>query len=165
MSGGVLSPLRLWTAALLLAGTAVVLATHRDFGVTWDEPVQARYGETVLAYFGTGFEGPVSLTAPNTRHYAPAFELLAALAYSGHPASKYEIRHLLLGLTALLGALAVARIGSLLGSAWVAVFASLVFVLLPGFFATPSTTRRTFPSRLLRMGRGGADPLHGRARR
>ena len=145
MSGGVLSPLRLWTAALLIAGVAVVLATHRDFGVTWDEPVQARYGETVLAYFGAGFEGPVSLTAPNTRHYAPAFELLAALAYSGHPASKYEIRHLLLGLTALLGALAVVRLGSLLGSAWVAVFASLVFVLLPGFFGDAFNNSKDVP--------------------
>ncbi len=145
MSGGVRSPLRLWTAALLIAGIAVVLAVHRDFGVTWDEPVQARYGETVLAYFGSGFEGPVSLTAPNTRHYAPAFELLAALAYSGRPESKYEIRHALLGLTALLGALAVIRIGSLLGGVWVAVFASLVFVLLPGFFGHAFNNSKDVP--------------------
>jgi MFS family permease len=141
----VLSLLRLWTAALLLAGTAVVLATHRDFGVTWDEPVQARYGETVLAHFSAGLEGPVSLTAPNTRHYAPAFELLAALAYSGNPGSKYEIRHALLGFTALLGALAVIRIGSLLGGAQVAVFASLVFVLLPGFYGHAFNNSKDVP--------------------
>ena len=112
----------------------MVIAIHRDYGVTWDEPVQARYGETVLAYFGAGLEGPVSLTAPDTRHYAPAFELMAALAYSGRPDSRYGIRHLLLGATALLGALAVLRIGALLGGFPAALFGSLIFVLLPGFF-------------------------------
>ena len=60
-----LSPLRLWTAALLLVGMAVVLASYRDFGITWDEPVQARYGETVLAYFEAGFQGPVALAEPD----------------------------------------------------------------------------------------------------
>ena len=140
-----LAPLRLWTAALLVAGLAVVLATYRDFGITWDEPVQARYGESVLAYFGAGFHGPVALAEPDVRHYAPAFELLAALAYSAEPESKYEIRHALLGLTGLLGALAVVRIASLLGSLWVAIFASLIFVLLPGFFGHAFNNSKDVP--------------------
>ena len=123
----------------------MVIALHRDYGVTWDEPVQARYGETVLAYFGAGLGGPVSLTAPDTRHYAPAFELLAALAYSGRPDSRYEIRHLLLGATALLGALAVLRIGGLLGGFPAALFASLVFVLLPGFFGHAFNNSKDVP--------------------
>jgi 4-amino-4-deoxy-L-arabinose transferase-like glycosyltransferase len=142
---GALSPLRIWTAVLLVAGAFAVLTLHRDYGITWDEPVQARYGETVLAWFGAGFEGPVLLTAPNMRHYAPAFELLAALAYSGRPESRYEVRHALLGFTALLGALAVIRIGSLLGGLPAAVFASLVFVLLPGFFGHAFNNSKDVP--------------------
>ncbi len=128
-----LTPLRLWTAGLLLAGVMFVLTAYRDYGITWDEPVQARYGEAVLAYFRAGFQGPGFLLDVDLRHYAPGFELLAAAAYSGSPEAKYEIRHLLLGLTALLGALAVIRIASRLGGVFTAVTASLVLVLLPSF--------------------------------
>ena len=145
MSAAALSPLRIWTASLLLVGLAVVLATYRDPGITWDEPVQARYGEVVLDHLRAGFEGPVALAEVDVRHYAPAFELAAAAVYAAHPESKYEIRHALLGLTALLGALAVIRIASLLGGVWVAVFASLVFVLLPSFYGHAFNNSKDVP--------------------
>ena len=38
-------------AVLVLGAVATVVATHRDYGVTWDEGVQARYGELVVDYF------------------------------------------------------------------------------------------------------------------
>lgn len=116
-----------------MAGLAVVLLTHRDYGITWDEPVQARYGEAVLAYLRAGLEGPTGPEEVDLRRYGPAFELAAALAYAGRPEARYEIRHLLLGLTAVLGLVGVVRIASLFDGPWVAVYASLILALLPRF--------------------------------
>lgn len=125
-----MNPVRLWTAGLLLVATVAVLAGYRDYGVTWDEPVQSAYGENVLAHFRSE---PVGSELPQQRTYGPAFELLAALAYAPFPDRKYEIRHLLIAASALFGVVGVVRIGVLLGAPWVAVFASLALVAAPRF--------------------------------
>ena len=42
-----MSRVGLWTALLVAAGLIVISTTHGDYGVTWDEPAQAFYGERV----------------------------------------------------------------------------------------------------------------------
>ena len=55
--------------ALLAAGTGL----YRDYGISWDEPVQREYGETVYNYIA---EGDQSLLADRHRVYGPVFEVL-----------------------------------------------------------------------------------------
>jgi 4-amino-4-deoxy-L-arabinose transferase-like glycosyltransferase len=83
---------------------AVVLATFRDYGATWDEFVQSRYGELVLAYFRSGFSDRRCNSFEDLYYYGPLFETLAAAAYEWAGAWKEEIRHLM---SALAGTLAV----------------------------------------------------------
>jgi 4-amino-4-deoxy-L-arabinose transferase-like glycosyltransferase len=127
---------RIWTLVLCAIGLLVIAATARDYGINWDDGVQARYGEAVVEYFRSGSEewrgrGDVAYI----RYYGGLFEAAAALAYRASPERKYEIRHFLTALTALLCALAVIRFGeAALGDGWVAVFASLALVTLPRFY-------------------------------
>jgi len=140
---------RLWISCLLAAGLLVVVLTYQDYGTTWDEPVQARYGETVLAYFGAGLQGPVSPPDVDLRHYGPAFELAAAAASIPWPGAKYEVRHLMVALTALLGVLGVAVLARGFGSAWVVAAAPLVLALLPRFYGHAFHNSKDIPFAVL----------------
>jgi 4-amino-4-deoxy-L-arabinose transferase-like glycosyltransferase len=125
--------IRVWTAAVVLVGSLAILAFFRDFGITWDEPVQARYGEGVLAYFRSGGEDTRDADFLNMRYYGPAFELVAAIAYAGWPEAKYEVRHLLLGGVALLGVVGLIPLARRLGGGWTPIFAPVALVGLPRF--------------------------------
>jgi hypothetical protein len=125
--------LGLWIAGVVLAGGLAIAAVWQDFGITWDEPVQAQYGEAVLAYFRSGGEGAGGSDLLDLRYYGPAFELAAALVYSARPESKYEIRHLLIGGMALLAVVGVIPLARRLGGGFAPVFAPLALVALPRF--------------------------------
>jgi 4-amino-4-deoxy-L-arabinose transferase-like glycosyltransferase len=79
---------------LAAATLAVALSTYRDYGVTWDEGVQSRYGELVVEYFRSGSRDQRANEFVDLHYYGPAFEAVAALAYEGRRAQRFEIRHL-----------------------------------------------------------------------
>ncbi len=139
------SLLRAWTAGLLLVATAVIAATYRDYGITWDEPVQSAYGEAVLAYFRGDLHEPEAAAPPGLRAYGPAFELVAALLYAPWPARKYEIRHLLIATTALLAVLAVIGTAALVSSPLAPIFASLALIMLPRFYGDAFNNSKDAP--------------------
>lgn len=123
----------------------VIAATHRDYGITWDEPVQSAYGEAVLAYFRGGLDDPEAAAPPRLRAYGPAFELLAALVYAPWPERKYEIRHLLIAATALLAVPAVIGTAALVSRPLAPVFASLALVTLPRFYGDAFNNSKDAP--------------------
>jgi hypothetical protein len=136
---------RLWTVALTMLGVAVVASTFGDYGVTWDEPVQSHYGEGVLRYFASGLSDSSIDEFLHMRFYGPLFELAAALAYSGAPAAKYEIRHLLIGLTGLATVLGVLRFGTRLPGRWVVLFAPIALIALPRFYGHAFNNSKDIP--------------------
>ena len=44
---------RTWTLVLCAIGLLVIAATARDYGINWDDGVQARYGEAVVEDLAT----------------------------------------------------------------------------------------------------------------
>jgi hypothetical protein len=76
------------------ATLAVALSTYRDYGVTWDEGVQSRYGELVVEYFRSGFRDKRANEFADLYYYGPLFEATAALAYEEQAPERFEIRHL-----------------------------------------------------------------------
>ena len=79
----------------------VVLFSFTQYGITWDESVQARYGELALRYFTSGFRDHSVNQLRDLRLYGPMFETIAAAIYKFAPAAKYEIRHLLIAITGI----------------------------------------------------------------
>jgi hypothetical protein len=126
-------------------GLAVVLATFRDYGITWDEPVQSHYGEGVLRYFASGLADRSVDDFLHMRFYGPLFELLAAVAYAGFPDAKYEIRHLLIGICGLAAVLGVIRIASLLRGGFVPLLAPLALVAMPRFYGDAFNNSKDAP--------------------
>ena len=62
---------RRWEWAASILALALVGSTYGDFGVTWDEGVQARYGELCLAYFASGFSEHGYADLQDLRFYGP----------------------------------------------------------------------------------------------
>ena len=91
---------RPWAVAVL--GLLVVAVFYGDFGVTWDEGVQSRYGEMVRDYLRGQTPVEEIDAFVDLAHYGPLFEASAATLYAGAPENRHGIRHLLLGLLASL---------------------------------------------------------------
>ncbi|MEW6743843.1 MAG: hypothetical protein AB1486_13895 [Planctomycetota bacterium] len=136
---------RLWFWGILLLFLVVILFTYRDYGITWDEDVQSRYGELVHDYFASGFAKKECNSFLNLGLYGPAFELAAAAVYAAHYESRFEIRHLLIALTALLAVAAVMRYGGLLGDPLVPLFASLALLTFPRFYGDAFNNSKDMP--------------------
>ena len=89
--------------AVLLLVLAVVLVTFADYGVTWDEPRQNRYGELALGYYCSRGADHAVFSYFDLYLYGAAFDLLAALVNTVSPLGVYETRHLLNALVGIAG--------------------------------------------------------------
>lgn len=122
----------LWIALAL--GIATVLLTYRDYGATWDEAIQAEYGELAVRYFATAGKDQSCNSFGDLRHYGPLIEMIPALVYSSTEAGKYEVRHLVLGLLATLTIPATWLYGRLFGDPRVALFSVIAVTSVPRFY-------------------------------
>jgi 4-amino-4-deoxy-L-arabinose transferase-like glycosyltransferase len=121
-------------AGLVASAIVVGLLTFDDYGVTWDEGVQARYGELAVAYFESGLEDRRVDEFLNLRHYGPLFETAAAFAYRNARERRHEIRHLAIASTGLLALLATMACARALGSRWLPALAGLALLSQPRFY-------------------------------
>jgi len=124
---------------VLVVGALVVLRTYRDFGPTFDEGVQARYGELALSYFESGgrdrsYESPAPPMPTDLYLYGPLVEMIPALFYSGEGPAKYHVRHLFLGLLAVGSLVAVWMFGRRFGGERAALLAVICVATLPRFY-------------------------------
>ncbi len=100
--------------AVLGAVLVLVLATFRDYGISWDEKLQNTYGEKLISMYASGFADRSALTYVNLYLYGGLFDMLAALANMVSPFGEYETRHLLGGLVFVGGLLGGWRLAHLL---------------------------------------------------
>jgi hypothetical protein len=90
-------------AGLFLALLAIVVLTFRDYGITWDEEIQSRYGQTLLRWYRTLGRDAAASHFGNLYLYGGFFETLAESVARFFPQAHFEARHLV---GALFGALA-----------------------------------------------------------
>jgi len=122
--------LPVFTAVLL----ALVVVTHGDYGISWDEHVQSEYGERALRYYFSGGEDKSCLQFGNLKFYGPVFEMAAALVYSETGMDKYRVRHFLSALMGILALAGVAVFGGMTGSRVMGFTATLCLVTTPLFY-------------------------------
>jgi hypothetical protein len=118
----------------LAALAALVFATFRDYGISWDEPAQATYGELILRFFQSGFADRSALEFGNLYLYGGVFEAAAQSLARLSPYPVFDTRHLL---TALIGLLAYAgawRFARHLGGPPAGFLALLFLAGVPSFY-------------------------------
>lgn len=129
---------------LLLAIVGVVLL-HDDYGVTWDDGVQAEYGERALDYFLTGGKNSLALADVSQRLYGPAFEIPPAALYRLTGLPKFRMRHLFVGLVALLALPGVALLGSRFREPLVPALSLVALLMLPRFVGHAFNNSKDIP--------------------
>ena len=134
-----------WAAAFALVAALLVVATVGDYGVAWDESVQARYGDLSLDYFASGFHDRSYAEFWNLRYYGALFEMVASALGRLDPARALDIRHACIAATWVLAVLAAIRFARLLDLALVPAFACLALATLPAFYGHAFQNSKDMP--------------------
>jgi hypothetical protein len=128
---------RLWkilSGLLLLALLGLVLATFLDYGITYDEGVQNRYGRRLVRWYATLGANDSATTQNNLYLYGGFFELVVQGAARLTGLGVYDNRHLVNALFGLLGFVAVWGLGSHLGGSAAGLLSMLFLALTPGYY-------------------------------
>jgi len=127
-----------WREAIIPVIYAIaIFVTFRQYGITWDESLQSRYGEVTLAH------DPAVATLRDVRYYGPLFETVAAAVYRVVPCDKYDVRHLLIALTGLATVIAAGRFCRRAGVD--PLICQLMFVTLPQFYGHAFNNSKDIP--------------------
>src|SRR5882762_6618054 len=89
--------------AVLIAVSAVILLTFRQYGITWDEELQSQYGQAVVDYYFSGLKDMHYAEIYNLYLYGGMFDGFASLIDRYTPFSVYETRHFVNAFFGLLG--------------------------------------------------------------
>ncbi len=65
------------TIALIAALAVLALCTFKDYAISNDEEVQHRYGELIIAYYGSGFADQRLFNFQNLYLYGGLFDVVA----------------------------------------------------------------------------------------
>jgi hypothetical protein len=130
---------------LVLAIIVLVLATFRNYGVTWDEDVHNWYGNFVLDYYLSFFGDRTALHWQDLYNYGAAFDMLAAALNRISPIGVYETRHLLNGLVGILGLIGCWKLGSTVGGPRTGFIAMLFLALTPNYYGQMFNNPKDIP--------------------
>ena len=112
----------------------LVVATFRDYGVTWDEPGLRTYGRMLVDWYASGFTDDRAFAFANLRYYGGAFDIVATLLEPLAPFEPYATRHLLGGLIGLAGLALTWRLARRLGGPGSGLLALALLATLPGWW-------------------------------
>jgi hypothetical protein len=127
----------------------IVVLTFRQYGITWDEPGQNRYGSLVDRYYLDLFHGRYNL-APivddyNFGYYGGLFDSIAAGLEHISPFGEFETRHLLNAMVGLLGILGCWKMARLLGGYAAGFWAALLLAVTPRYYGPMFNNPKDIP--------------------
>ena len=140
--------LSLWDWLFLALGLGLLLAvslTFQDYGITWDEPAHASYGDLILRWYGSLFGDSRALNFSNLHLYGGFFEVLAQSAARVSPMGLYETRHLVnawFGLAAIIGTF---LLGRYLAGPLAGFLAAMFLALTPRFYGHAFNNPKDIP--------------------
>src|SRR5215470_8080192 len=131
--------------AVVIVATALVLATFRDYGVTWDEDAHNWYGNFVLDYYLSFFDDKTALHWRDLYNYGAVFDTMAAALNRISPIGVYETRHLLNGLVGVLGLIGCWKLARAVAGARAGFIAALLLILTPNYYGQMFNNPKDIP--------------------
>jgi hypothetical protein len=119
---------------LFITVLAIVVLTFRDYGITWDEQIQSRYGETLLRWYRTLGRDDTATHFGNLYLYGGFFETLAESVARFFPRAHFEARHLVGALFGALAFPAAYGAGLRLGGPLAGLLSAVLLALNPPFY-------------------------------
>jgi Dolichyl-phosphate-mannose-protein mannosyltransferase len=139
---------RIWdglSLALLIVVASLVIATFRDYGVTWDENLNNWYGKLALNYYLSFFADQRALHFQDLINYGAVFDMAAAALNRFSPLGVYETRHLLNALVGVLGLFGTWKLGRALGGPRAGFAAALLLALTPIYYGQMFNNPKDIP--------------------
>lgn len=130
---------------IVLIGLLVILCTFRDYGASWDESTNLRYGDLILRYLESGFRDHAVDRFINMRYYGPLFDTLVAFCVRLAPASPVDVHHLLIALSGLATLPALFRLARLMGRPLAGVLGAIVLATMPLFYGHAFVNGKDIP--------------------
>jgi hypothetical protein len=135
----------LLSIAVLVALAALVSATFLDYGITTDEYVQQVYGERLWAFYLSGFTDRSAFHYDNLHLYGGLFDMAAVALQQVLPLGTYEVRHLLCGLTGVLGVAGAWRLGREIGGPRAGFLAAALLALTASWYGAMFNNTKDIP--------------------
>lgn len=129
----------------MAALAVLVVLTFRHYGISNDEEVQHRYGELILAYYGSGFSDRSVFDYKNLYLYGGLFDIAAVLLAKLWPADVYSLRHLLSGFIGVAGIAATAACARLIAGARAGLIAAVALALCGPWFGAMFNHTKDIP--------------------
>lgn len=142
-----------YACGILVAGLLLLVAlTFRDYGISNDEEVQHRYGELIVAYYGSGFADRALFDYKNLYLYGGLFDVIAVLLAKVLPLDVYLLRHLLSGVIGVAGIGVAALTARLIAGARAGLIAALVLAACGPWFGAMFNHTKDIPFAAAMMG-------------
>jgi hypothetical protein len=141
-----LSDLLSWAVLALVA--IVVLVTYGDYGFTWDEEIQSAYGDYLLSYYAVWFPDPALIDQArlfNVYLYGGLYDWAVSALGAALPLQAVDARHLLGGLTGLLGLAGCWRLGRELAGPRAGLLALLLAATTPAYLGHMYSNPKDLP--------------------
>lgn len=141
------SPLRRWAPlAAALALLVVMVALSRDYGFTWDERFQQKYGEEIWDYYHgrlprAAFDNDIG----QQYLYSGLVEVLCVAAQHVVPGDTYVVRHALVASFGWLAVVMIGLIGARLGGGGAGWLAAVLLAVSPRFLGDAMNNSKDIP--------------------
>jgi 4-amino-4-deoxy-L-arabinose transferase-like glycosyltransferase len=122
--------------ALAVIGAVAIVAafTFRDYGLGWDDYVQAEYGGLLLKLYESGFTDQRALSFVNLYAYGGGFDLLSTLAAKVLPFDLWETRRLVGAVIGIAGLVITWRLGRRVGGPLAGLIAVALLATCPLYY-------------------------------
>jgi hypothetical protein len=131
--------------SVVLLGTALVILTYHDYGITWDEPLHNWYGNFIIDNYQLFFRDNGSLRWDDMYFYGAAFDIAAATVNRVSFLGTYETRHLLNGLVGVLGLVGCCKLGRAIGGARAGFLATVFLLMTPNYYGQMFNNPKDIP--------------------
>jgi hypothetical protein len=121
-----------------------MLVASRDFGATWDEDLQQRRGESIVAYY-TGQAATLQNIEDGSHLYGAPFDVLAVGMQRIIPADPYVVRHLLNAFVGWLGIVFCGLLARRLFGPGTALLAMVLLATAPRYFGHSMNNPKDIP--------------------
>jgi hypothetical protein len=135
----------LLSGLLLVALLGVILATFRDYGITWDEGLHNRAGNWTVLWYSTLGEDARATYQNDLNLYGGFFELVVQAGRALSGLEVFDNRHLVNALFGLLGIVAAWGLGRHLGGPMAGFLSALLLALTPSFYGHAFANPKDLP--------------------
>jgi hypothetical protein len=118
----------------LVIVTVVAALTFSDYGLSWDDWIQSRYGDLLLVFYRSGFGDLRAFSLDNLYFYGGGFDMVAALLAKVLPFSLFETRRLAGAMVGVLGLAVTWRIGRHVGGPLAGLVALVLLASYPLYY-------------------------------